>query len=575
MLFISKPQHSRSNGAALAPSRLDATWLDNFINLNPQARSAQLSESGKKAWLKKAINVAIKADLPEGVVALRSALAAMSEPKYLKAVDVTKLSHKFSHRAVVQKAWRQGSYTIALQDPGVGVSLVKNRRLSAQRFFRGFKDAQAALSFATELIPTTVKYEQFLKLTGYPDAIACSWAASAAISTDLFFEKIAAPTQEHMAALFAAGRISPERWLRQGNMPADRIADLVNDGTLKPYDCIRIGWVDDSLVEKWIEEKHFEMRLYISFVSKHWQGSRALTQTMVRFACAYPAPTTLLDTLGVLRKKCEDTDSFDNFGRLLLAAHVQGPSAYIAAEVKTASTPASICSVCYNALEGDAYKPIACVHEADMCLACIAQAINSAPHKHCPYPSCTTRLTPNDILHFGMGPQAADRLAKQIFADKLAQTGQWISCQKPKCYGGIMVPSGESHTYCCVICDTQQTARNFLSDASANKEVLLELIDNLAVTGKKRECPYCGVAQTHDGGCQIMYCKAADKYWHWSEGPKRRKHDTRIRSQTYVPITGLMVKTGMYDGFRPGATNIAPDRLADKVRANARAKGLL
>jgi hypothetical protein len=565
-------------------------WLDQFEALAPAAQLAQLQARGGPAFTKKALSLALSEDRPSAVDALRHTAQAFAVAQPRAAA---KLGRAYCDRALAEKAWRQGKYAIAVRQPQTGFELTIGNKISGQCFIHGFADAAAVQPYVEQLLTSgLLQPEQYLQGSGCPEDQALQLTLQGCISVEMFLQHTGYASPTAMAALVAAGRLAAERWLRHGNMLTEPLMERLERGEWTALFCVRTGWVPEALVAQWVGQGLMAPHTFMVAMQPIWEPKRILSPTMVQFASSYPTHEALVAGLGSLCRVKDSAKVFapsDTLARnarrrmlanRLLAARLQGEAAYtaVAGAAPNGEAPTA-CSVCYEPAAPDAlHKPAACGHSADLCGDCMVRAVSTAVHQHCLTPGCRTPLTPDDLLRFGCSVEAADALAKKIIHGSLVQTGTWVACHTEDCFGGIHLPQGETLEYTCGGCQRVQTGAAFVADIEANRTALLHLVENLGPNGKTRECPHCGLAQTHTGGCAAMHCAATDKYWHLDLGKDKQNRNYGTRSnggQSYVPMTGLLVRSGLYAGFTPGQSGIDPERLRQVVSANALEKGLI
>ena len=380
------------------PAANAGSWLENFANLPAAAQRGALQEGGMR-YARRALKVAVQLDHPTGADAVRQAMQGLPTASRRAA---RKLAERTSEEALVRKAWKAGSYTLARRNPRLGAQLAQRRSISCACFLHAFTEAHHALPHAEGLIAgKRMTHNEFLSALGNPEDIALTWTVAGKLPVDAFFAHVPQPTAHSMAALVKAKKIVPERWLAQGNMPAEEIGARLDNGEWTPFRCIRGGWVPDACIRTWLAEGKLELRTYVVASLEHWKPTQELPPTLVQFACSFPSFDSLVDTLGRLQQTAGNTPVFKQFARRLLAAHVQGVAAYARLAAPSGLPAPTRCVSCYDDLPAGAilFKPGACNHAAEFCRDCMEKAVDA--RTHCPYPRCETPLIPDDLLRFG------------------------------------------------------------------------------------------------------------------------------------------------------------------------------
>ena len=544
------------------------TPLRAFLDASADQQKATLARPRGLSEARKLLRQAFDADADDALETIRDSLASLP-PSFRRGA----LLQRYGGDAVGARAWLQGKYVIASHHPGVGFGLARDKRIRTRKYLGAFASAQAALPWAERLHGHgRLSPMKFLSVLPTPVGIVLDWVHRGMLPPETLLSRYPHLREEQLQRLAEAGLLSKERWLAYGNMPHDLIAAEVATGRWAPLLCVGSGQVPDALVQTWVEQGYMTWRMFTVHHRKIWTPSAPLPMGMVRFATSQPDVVSLTDALGTMlhvwRSAELSADVSNKLARELIAARRLGMAAYTEAYHGTASVEA--CTVCFEPFAPEALcKSTACKHPPDMCQDCRRSAIVASAHGHCTSYGCDVNMTPNDLRNLGFGDKDVWRLIDSLSQLEVTERPTWTPCRIYDCIGGSEVGVGEHAAVVCNVCRTSQVVDNFEMDPIKNAVRIRQLTDDLggqaSLFGVTRECYHCGNPTTHAGGCAQMTCCRCKKMWFFSSGKGPGFTQNR---QSYVPHTGIMVRSGLYQGLAPGSSQVSPSQLMRTVQTN-------
>ena len=346
-----------------------------------------------------------------------------------------------------------------------------------------------------------------------------------------------------------------------------------------------------EVASRWYAEGRLSLADFVPFTAEGYRVQTPLDAAQTTFAESFytadPDPAARATRLRALWDIMRPVQLEAHNRRAVLlrmsAIALAGPPTNTA-EIQTppSATPKA-CVVCPESFD-NARQPVReahCAHAPSVCAACVGEQARINGSSHCASTGCTATLSPNVLLAAAVPHATIDRICTDMLRVQLAAVPNWRTCWTEDCVGGAQVSRGTKQSFCCPVCNNTSLLTSRILDTQKDVEYARRLIANLGhmttMTGAVRECYWCGTGTEHGDACAHMECTTCKRSWDFNRGDMRSRNagPRHVLAQAYVPHAGLLLDAGLYDGLLAGSCGHAEERVAEHVRAQARARGLL